>query len=109
MQKTYGLFLYNLSKSEYTVVNIQKNIHFYLKKNSFFVKILATAAQYPSQNCRFKEGPKNPLKGISMKPLVPALNAQFGVGAGREARNACLHIQGIFQWHGNHDPAYVEA
>ena len=30
----------------------------------------------------YQEGPKNPLKGISLKPLVPALNAQFGVGAG---------------------------
>lgn len=29
-----------------------------------------------------KEGPKNPLKGISMKPLVSAWNAQFRVGAG---------------------------
>ena len=28
-------------------------------------------------------GPKNPLKGISMKLLVLALNAQFGVSAGR--------------------------
>ena len=30
----------------------------------------------------YQEGPKNPLKGISLKPLVSALNAQFGVGAG---------------------------
>jgi len=30
----------------------------------------------------YQEGPKNPLKGISLKPLVFALNAQFGVGAG---------------------------
>ena len=29
-----------------------------------------------------QDGPKNPLKGISMKFLVLALNAQFGVGAG---------------------------
>ena len=29
-----------------------------------------------------KDGPKNPLKGISMKFLVLASNAQFGVGAG---------------------------
>ena len=84
-------------------------MHLHLKNNSVFVRISVTAAQYPSQNCRLKEGPKNPLKGISMKPLVPALNAQFGVGAGREVRYARLHIQGIFQWHGNHDPAYVEA
>ena len=31
---------------------------------------------------RFEEGPKNPLKGISMKSLVPACYAQFRVGAG---------------------------
>jgi hypothetical protein len=30
----------------------------------------------------FEEGPKNPLKGIPVKPLVLALDAQFGVGAG---------------------------
>ena len=30
----------------------------------------------------YQEGPKNPLKGITVKPLVLALNAQFGVGAG---------------------------
>ena len=29
-----------------------------------------------------EEGPKNPLKGISMKSLVPACYAQFRVGAG---------------------------
>ena len=30
----------------------------------------------------FQEGPKNPLKGISMKSLVLACYAQFRVGAG---------------------------
>ena len=29
-----------------------------------------------------QDGPKNPLKGISMKSLVPASLAQIGVGAG---------------------------
>ena len=29
-----------------------------------------------------QEGPKNPLKGISMKSLVPAFLAQIRVGAG---------------------------
>ena len=33
-----------------------------------------------------EEGPKNPLKGIAVKPLVPASYAQFGVGAGWKAR-----------------------
>ena len=35
-----------------------------------------------------EEGPKNPLKGIAVKPLVPASYAQFGVGAGRKARDS---------------------
>ena len=30
----------------------------------------------------FQVGPKNPMKGISMKSLVPAFYAQFRVGAG---------------------------
>ena len=30
----------------------------------------------------YQEGPKNPLKGISLKPLVSAWDAQFGVDAG---------------------------
>ena len=33
-----------------------------------------------------EEGPKNPFKGIAVKPLVPASYAQFGVGAGWKAR-----------------------
>ena len=56
-----------------------------------------------------EEGPKNPLKGITVKPLVPASYAQFGVGAERKARNSVrLRIQGVFQWHGKADPAFVE-
>ena len=60
----------------------------------------------------YQEGPKNPLKGISLKPLVSALNAQFGVGAGgKRGENynlPCLRSQGALQWHGDHDPAYAE-
>ena len=37
----------------------------------------------------YQEGPKNPLKGISLKPLVPALDAQFGVGAGGKHGKEC--------------------
>ena len=40
-----------------------------------------------------EDGAKNPLKGISMKLLVLALNAQFRVGAGR------LWAYGLPQWH----------
>ena len=39
-------------------------------------------AQYSSQDCHFEGGPKNPSKGISMKFLVPAADAQLGVGSG---------------------------
>ena len=41
-----------------------------------------TMAQYPSQPAGFEEGPKNPLKGTSVKPLVSASYAQSGVDAG---------------------------
>lgn len=36
-----------------------------------------------------EEEPKNSLKGISMKSLVLALNAQFGVGAGGKDIRPC--------------------
>ncbi len=38
--------------------------------------------QYPSQDSHFEGGAKNPSKGISMKSLVLAADAQSGVGAG---------------------------
>jgi hypothetical protein len=61
------------------LVNIQKTVE-YSFYNCYSGKtwrrsILVRSAVY-------QEGPKNPLKGISLKPLVLALNAQFGVGAG---------------------------
>ena len=37
-----------------------------------------------------EEGPKNPFKGIAVKPLVPASYAQSGVGAERKARFTAL-------------------
>ena len=48
----------------------------------------------------YQEGPKNPLKGISVKLLVSALNAQFGVDAGGKrdiagsAPQAALQVPG---------------
>ena len=38
--------------------------------------------QYPSQDADSQDGPKNPLKGTSMKFLVLAFDAQSGVDAG---------------------------
>jgi len=38
--------------------------------------------QYPSWHIVFENGAKNPFKGISMKFLVLAAEAQSGVGAG---------------------------
>ena len=39
-------------------------------------------ALYSSQLCVIEDGPKNPLKSISMKFLVFALDAQSGADAG---------------------------
>ena len=55
-----------------------------------------------------EEGPKNPLKGIAVKPLVPAAYAQFGVGAEWKVRLTHLRILGDSQRHGKPDPASVE-
>ena len=41
-------------------------------------------AHYSSQLIRYEDGDKRPLKSISMKPFVFALNAQFGVNADDE-------------------------
>ena len=50
-----------------------------------------TMAQYPSQPAGFEEGPKNPLKGTSMKPLVSASYAQSGVDAVGRRFDAAAH------------------
>ena len=42
-------------------------------------------AHYSSQLSRYEDGDKIPLKSISMKPLVFALDAQFRVNAGDES------------------------
>ena len=43
-----------------------------------------------------QEGPKNPLKGIAMKPVVPALNASLGwVLEGRFHQKGNLAISGL--------------
>ena len=41
-------------------------------------------AHYSSQLIRYEDGDKLPLKSISVKPLVFALDAQSGVSAGDE-------------------------
>lgn len=64
-------------------------------------------AQYPSQPAGFEEGPKNPLKGTSVKPLVSASYAQSGVDAGGRHFFACggrASPNGM----GSTDPAAVE-
>lgn len=43
--------------------------------------------QYPSFGVPSESGPKNPLKGISVKLLVLASYAQWGVSAGRTPRS----------------------
>ena len=44
-----------------------------------------------------------------MKPIVSALNAQFGVDAVGKRIFMRLHTQGVLQWHESRDPVYVEA
>lgn len=56
-------------------VNIILYIYVYCGKLFARRSILVSAADS-------EEGPKNPLKGISMKSLVLAFYAQFRVGAG---------------------------
>jgi len=44
-----------------------------------------------------------------MKPVVLALNAQFGVGAGGNISDwEMLRLSGALQWHGESDPTAVE-
>ena len=53
-----------------------------------------------------EEGPKNPLIGIPVNPVVSASYAQSGVDAvGRRLR---LRRTGYLQWHGEDDPVAVE-
>ena len=47
-------------------------------------------AHYSSQLIRYEDGDKRPLKSISMKPMVFALNAQFRVNAEDERSGRCI-------------------
>ena len=47
-----------------------------------YILLHHAVVQYSSQNTIFEDGPKNPLKGTSMKFLVLAYDAQSGAGAG---------------------------
>ena len=47
-------------------------------------------AHYSSQLIRYEDGDKRPLKSISMKPLVFALDAQFRVDAEDEGNGQCV-------------------
>jgi hypothetical protein len=62
--------------------------------NKFVVIFIVSQTDYNcgcgilSQDRRFEKGPKKPSKGTPMKLLVFALNAQFGVYAGRKLSGA---------------------
>ena len=47
-------------------------------------------AHYSSQLIRYEDGDKRPLKSISMKPFVFALDAQSRVDAEDERRGLCI-------------------
>ena len=56
----------------------------------YYFVYVSRVVQYSSRDFHFEGGPKNPLKGISMKFLVLATDAQLGVGTGskEEGRSA---------------------
>ena len=47
-------------------------------------------AHYSSQLIRYEDGDKRPLKSISMKPMVFALDAQSRVDAEDESNGQCI-------------------
>ena len=61
-------------------------------------------AHYSSQLIRYEDGDKRPLKSISMKPLVFALDAQSRVDAEDEGKGQCVMAYTIlshFSWRPN--------
>jgi hypothetical protein len=79
--------LKTMKNNEYSQKRL--NIHYFFVIIHFRLwrSILVRSAVY-------QEGAKNPLKGISLKPLVPASYAQFGVGAGGKNGTAILAFSG---------------
>ena len=59
-------------------------------------------AQYPSQDAGSQDGPKNPLKGTSMKFLVLSFERPVRGGYWE------LRFRGDPQWHAGVDPFSVE-
>ena len=55
-----------------------------------------------------QEGPKNPSSGISVKSVVPALNASLGWVLEGGSLIGTLRFQGALQWHGEAVPVIVE-
>ena len=61
-------------------------------------------AHYSSQLIRYEDGDKRPLKSISMRPLVFALDAQSRVDAEDEGNGQCVMAYTIlshFSWRPN--------
>ena len=61
-------------------------------------------AHYSSQLIRYEDGDKRPLKSISMKPFVFALDAQSWVDAEEERSGLCITASTIlfhFSWRPN--------
>ena len=68
-------------------VNMQKNLYIPLNRPPGRGILIPTERRRSIlvRSAASEEGPKNPFKGITMKPLVPASYAQCGVGAERKA------------------------
>ena len=63
-------------------------------------------AHYSSQLIRYEDGDKRPLKSISMKPLVFALDAQSRVDAEDEKNGQCIMAYTIL-FHFSRRPKFV--
>lgn len=74
------------------LVNIQNrmNIFLIIQGNRAILKTAKRRRSILVRSAASEEGPKNPFKGIAVKPLVPASYAQWGVGAEWEARFSAL-------------------
>ena len=66
------------------VINIRNDIIEFDIINKECYNLTRLMAHYSSQLIRYEDGDKRPLKSISMKPLVFALDAQSRVDAGDE-------------------------
>ena len=77
-----------------------------MTKNLNYDNINTSMAHYSSQLIRYEDGDKRPLKSISMKPLVFALDAQSRVDA-EDERNGHYIMAYMSLFHFSWRPNFV--